>query len=69
MATKHDQFQIFAMRFQKHTWDLQQGNRTIDQIHASLCQDARELINTPPDCDVDDITESQQIALDSQGEL
>jgi hypothetical protein len=48
MATKTEQFDIFSERFRLLRWDFNQGNKTVDQIHASLLQDCRELINTPP---------------------
>ena len=47
MATKAQQFDIFSERFRRLRWDLNQGNKTIDQIHASLLADCRELIATP----------------------
>jgi hypothetical protein len=78
MATKAQQIEILRARLVNYWWDLDNGNKTPAQIHAKLLQDSRELLNTPsehaqsdylPNCEVNDITESQQIALDSQGEL
>lgn len=47
MVTKAQQFDIFRERFKLLSWDLDQGNKTVDQIHASLLADCRELIATP----------------------
>lgn len=57
MATKTEQFDIFSERFRLLRWDFNQGNKTVDQIHASLLADCRELIATPPVEEVEEVEE------------